>query len=190
MLLILGFNFYNAFISESFNRLSLIAWGNFLAAPFIFTLLVWLILELINYFLNKKQNVLPSYFWGLITTGLILDSTSDYSGLYDKFFDLDKIFHFLIGGFFLGFLILKTIEIFYQKLYLPKLSEYFLVILLVNFIGVIYEFFEYIGQKYFGAGNIKNIFDTTEDLILNILGVLIAIFIHFLFSRKSKIYSA
>jgi len=186
ILLTLLFNFYNAFIGDIVPRFSFNAWGQFKTGPFLTVLFVWLILEIINYFSVNHGIALPSSLWGFVAFGLILDSTSDYTFIYDKLRNYDKVMHFLVGGLLSGFIIIKIIEYFSAKSPLPPLLKYSLTILLINFAGFLYEIFEFITDRFLNASNIRSRFDTTEDMILNLLGAVLISFIHYLFFQPAK----
>ena len=109
ILLALGFNFYNAFLGDIVPRFSLNAWGKFKAGPFLTVLFVWLILEIVNRLSHSRGTILPGSLWGLATFGLLLDSSSDYAHLYDRFSRYDSFMHFLAGGVLVGFLMIKVI---------------------------------------------------------------------------------
>lgn len=187
ILITLGFNFYNAFIGDIVPRFSFNAWGNFKTGPFLTVLVSWLILETISHISDKRGELLPNYLWGFATFGLMLDSTSDYTMLFDKFRYYDKFLHFLVGGIVIGFMALKIIESFSGQSPLPTWQKYSLTILIVNFGGFLYEVFEFVTDKFFKAGNVLGKFDTTEDLILNTAGTIAVILTHYLLSKNQSL---
>jgi len=174
------FNLYNIMIGGFFDQLSIQAWNTFLAGPILTIALAWGLLEFFN---RMTAHRLPAYFWGFASFGIVLDTTTDSIGLFDSILALDKIFHFFIGGAVIGFLLIKLVEHLFAKNPSVLNIKYFLAISLTNFIGFLYETLEYIGQKYFSAGNITSIFDTTEDMLLNTAGATLVSLVYWVATR-------
>lgn len=185
-LTLIGVNFYHAFIGDLIPRSRVTGWADFRPGPFLTIAFAWLILELIDYLSKNQGHHLSKYLWGSALFGLTLDSTGTYALLFDKISSYDKILHFLAGGMIIGFLAIKFIENISAKLQISRLLKYGLSLLLVNFVGVLYEIFESIADKFFGARNITSLFDTAEDLALNIGGAVFIILIHYFLSKKSS----
>lgn len=185
----LAVNFYNGFLGGFIDRFSTSTWGSFKSGPFWSVVLFWGGLELVNYISAGHGVEIPAMIWVFVAAGLVVDSFSDYLLLYEKLRHYDKFLHFLIGGVVVGFLVMRILGAFMVQTTLPLWVKYWLVILLTNFLGFVYEFFELITDRFYGAYNILNRFDTTEDMLLNMLGALTFILIsHFFFTTK-KAYS-
>jgi len=183
ILVTLIFNFYNAFIGDIVPRYSLNSWGKFKSGPFLTVLFVWLILEIANYL--SSHGTLPANLWGFAAMGLMLDSTSDYTLLFEKFRHYDSLMHFIVGGIIASFIIINALKHFFNVSSLPTIWLYALTVMLVNLAGVMYEILELIADKYFGASNITSRFDTTQDLIFNIAGSLTFILLHRLLAKSN-----
>lgn len=127
-----------------------------------------------------------------LTVIFVVNAVGLYNGWYQDFFWFDIILHFL-GGFFVAMLMANYLnEYFVNK---KILKNVFIIVSATVFIGVVWEFSEYIAnlalspiiyerfaiRTYF-MGNID---DTIGDLLVDILGALFFSFLHFLGSRKT-----
>ena len=144
-------------------------------------MLFWGGLELVSYISSTQGVKFPALIWAFVAAGLVVDSVSDYLTLFDKLRNYDKLMHFLIGGVLMGFLVTQVMNAFLSRGSLPLVIKYWLTILLVNFLGFTYEFFELITDRFYGANNILGRVDTTEDMLLNMLGALTFILVFHLF---------
>lgn len=192
LVLILFLNIFNGAVSHNPQFSVVSSWGPLWQGLFLTTLISWMILEITNYFFKKTRvGHLPTYFW-LIAAGL---NANDFFNNYAKIFEIqnfDKLVH-LLGGFFFGIIILelaRRIDKTY-RLRLPAILFYYLIAATVNFGGILYEVGELIGDKYFGSSNISAVFDTTEDMIFNNIGLALILAIDFISVRiKTKRYAA
>lgn len=188
LLLILFLDFYNGFLTLHPRIPKFSSWGTLWQGLFLTVLVGWVTLEIINYYFYKKGfKPLPAYFWVLVIIFTGGDSLSNFFLLYELP-NFDKFMHFG-GGFISGFLILNLLNNInkHHNNALSKLLIYYLTLATVNFGAVIYEIGELIGDKYFDANNIISGFDTSEDLIFNIAGVLLILLLDsliYIFKKK------
>lgn len=118
--------------------------------------LVWLALEIYHYFYESLSGFV--YFAGLI--GVTLDAFSDIFGFYSQIMWWDRCMHFT-EGVIAAILIIAIFK-----------KSAFHTILLVSFLGFLYEFWEFLIDKfYFGFSMaLGDGPDTVEDMFLNIAG--------------------
>jgi len=172
LVLLLIINILNGAVSSNPRFSNVSSWGELWQGLFLTALITWVILEIANFYFKKtKVGHLPAYFW-VIAAGL---NSADFFNNYTLLFEIpnyDKFVH-AFGGFFFGILMLglaKRINYNYN-LGLSTPLIYYLVFATVNMGGVVYEFAELIGDKYFQARNITGALDTSEDLVFNNIGV-------------------
>lgn len=118
---------------------------------------IWLFLELCH----KFYQTLPSFIYLAAFLGVGLDASSDIFHFYSQVIWWDKLMHFA-GG-----LIVALIIIYIFK------PSYFYTILLVSFLGFLYEYWEFlIDQYYFGYSKaLGSGPDTVDDMLFNVIGV-------------------
>lgn len=184
LVLILILNIFNGAIAEHPRFSSISSWGTVWQGLFLTAFISWLLLEVSNFYLKKTRvGHLPAYFW-VVATGLIgADFFNSYSGLFEVA-NFDKGAH-AAGGFFFGLLMLGLIKRINRSydLKLTKTLIYYLAFASVNLGGIVYEIGELIGDRFFGSHNITGIFDTSEDLIFNNIGLILLLLIDWVLHR-------
>lgn len=118
--------------------------------------LIWLALEIYHYFYQS----LPGFIYFIALSGIALDAITDTFHLYSQFMWWDRLMHFL-GGVMAAIIVS----------YLFKKSPFY-TILTVSFLGFLYEYWEFIIDKfYFGFPKaLGDGPDTVDDMLLNIVG--------------------
>jgi uncharacterized membrane protein YjdF len=167
---------YNGLLAAKPQLSQFSGWGELWQGQVLTVVAVWAILEISNLIAQKtKLGGLPNYAWILAGGINGVDFVANVFLLFE-IPQFDKIVHFSTGiaG---GLLFLMLIRWAFKKheIRLPKFWIYLLTIATVNLLAVIYEIIELVGDKYFGAFNITDKFDTTEDLLLDMLGVSVVI---------------
>lgn len=129
------------------------AWPGLIGTAF----LLWLALEICN----KFYKPVPWFLYFGIMSETTLDASSDIFHFYSQIVWWDELMHFA-GGAVAALII---IYIFKQS--------YFYSLLWVNLLGVMYEYWEFLIDKfYFGYSKaLGNGPDTVDDLLFNIIGV-------------------
>ena len=118
---------------------------------------------------------------------LILTLLVNFAGMYFGFYDFwwfDVILHFL-GGFFVAMLMvhyLKITELRITNYELTAIKGYLIIVGAVSFIGVVWEFAEYLAsltliESFYNNFGVKTSFigdldDTINDLLMDIVGAL------------------
>lgn len=180
LLLVLFLDFYNGFLTLHPRIPKLSSWGTLWQGLFLTVLITWITIEIVNHYLIKKgDSGLPSYFWSLTVLGTGGDSLANFFLLFELPY-FDKFMHFSAAVIF-SFLAMKFLNMLENLLNLrfSKLLAYYLVLSIINLGAVVYEIGEWIGDKYFDANNIIGVFDTTEDIIFNLIGASVVILIDF-----------
>jgi len=118
---------------------------------------------------------------------LILTLLVNFAGMYFGFYNFwwfDVILHFL-GGFFVAMLMvhyLKITELRITNYELTAIKGYLIIVGAVSFIGVVWEFAEYLAsltliESFYNNFGVKTSFigdldDTINDLLMDIVGAL------------------
>lgn len=149
-----------------------------LMITFIFA---WAMLELFRF---------PFFIWVFVFLFLILDVFSSLLGLYSTISSWDKLVH-TCGGALVAIGSLEVILQLLKKEYIrakyPKLFIIINVFFSVTFLGFLYEFWEYLVDK-FQYGYVKSlvsVYNSIEDQLFNILGATLVLTIYFSW-RKYK----
>lgn len=177
---------YQGTIAEVPRFSEISGWGNVWGGLFLTSLVIWVALEIANK-ISMKTRVghFPVIFWGLIASMSGVDFSASFFSLFEiKYFD--KFVHFSLSG--VGAVIFLVL---FKKISGSRIWNYYLTWATVNLFNVLYEIAEMIGDKYFGAYNIPNRFDTGEDFVFNNLGILTILLIDFAISkfREKKLKS-
>lgn len=147
------------------------------------TLFSWLIWEKIF----KIEFSLSKILGGFIIFQLYANSLGNTFKFYTQFEWYDELTHFT-GGALAGFLAFLTLKYLQDKKKISIGPKSLIVwgTSLALFAGVIFEFFEYIAQNYFGFPILGNANDVVEDLAFDLLGGAIAVSFLTLIFRKSS----
>lgn len=147
-----------------------------LLITFVFS---WAMLELFRF---------PLFIWVLVFLFLILDVFSALLGLYSTISSWDKLMH-TCGGALIATGALEIVLQLLKKEYIrTKYSKLFIIINVffsVIFLGFLYEFWEYLVDK-FQYGYVKslvNVYNSIEDQLFNMLGTILVLIIYFLWQR-------
>jgi hypothetical protein len=158
---------------------------------FIFLSLITFVLTFLPKFIEKKYKInIPSQFEIIIVlfiyAGVFLGGVKNF---YYKYWWWDSLLHF-ISGLALGFIGFLILYILYrtEKFKAKPFVIVFFAFCFAIMVGVIWEIFEFLVDSFFGynmqkARNLSlsffcntrlGVIDTMIDLILNVLGALIA----------------
>ena len=154
----------------------------------ITNLAVWFGLELIYLFVKKKYNYsLPSIVFIVPLVIVFFDAFGDILKWYSKFSWYDQIAHFLGGGAaaVVLFFIMHSVVHYRQKNLSNRLIGLF-AIGWANIFGVLYEIEEYAESYFLKNNRLGDRFDTPNDLLFDVAGSVICIFLIFLFLKKTK----
>lgn len=154
----------------------------------IITLLVaWGVLEVLNhYFRRHGGQLLQSWLFVLVFTGLGLDALGDILHWYQNLWWYDNLIHAL-GGLGAGLLIALVcwrLEKIYE-LRLPWGLFFAAALGIAMALGVVYELEEYLEDFFTGSQRLGDGFDTANDLLMNTMGSLLGI-AAVLWRRKKK----
>lgn len=136
----------------------------------------WAVLELFK---------MPWYVWLLASVAVALDGASALLELYSKYGPWDEWMH-LWGGLVIAagalYMIRRGIRNGAFKVRLPEAFTAGGTILLVTFIGFLYEFWEYLVDKlqYGYPKSLVSAYDSIEDQLFNLLGASLVLAIYFL----------
>ncbi|EKD78406.1 MAG: hypothetical protein ACD_41C00349G0010 [uncultured bacterium] len=130
----------------------------------------WIILEIVQARLRRPYQ---GWIMSLVVLAMTLDMAGDLFHWYDRFFWYDASLHFF-GSAVAGLWVWNIATIIYSKRAPRKL------ILLCSFglavaMGVAYEIEEYLEDYFTGSHRLGDAFDTGHDLLLNTLGVTVAV---------------
>lgn len=130
----------------------------------------WIILELVQAKLKR-----PYAWWimSLIVLAMTLDMTGDLFHWYDMFWWYDAVLHFFGSGV-AGLWVWNIATIVYGKRAPHRLISLAAFGLGVT-MGVAYEIEEYLEDYFTGSHRLGDAFDTGHDLLLNTLGVMLAV---------------
>lgn len=148
---------------------------------------IWGGLEIAHHFLKMRcHHILHSAIWFLAIFALCIDALGDILHCYSRFSWYDQVAHFtgsVVAGAII-FSILKAVN----PCRVNKMGDslmYFLTFTSVTTLGVFYELEEYL-EDYFNLTNrLGDGPDTTNDLLLNVVGVL-AVILFVLVVKKIK----
>ena len=155
---------------------------------FLTVTVLWVAIEIVSWRLRKaglESLPWPAYLAGLIGTSW--DALGDVARLYTRIYHYDKIAHFMGGGaaalvvFFLYRQLQRS-----GKLQLPPPLVAFLAICTANFIGVLYELEEFSETYTLKNNRMGDAFDTSTDVLFNLLGAitLVSIVAYVLYRKK------
>ncbi|MBI4119713.1 MAG: hypothetical protein HY456_02620 [Parcubacteria group bacterium] len=137
----------------------------------------WAALEFIHYYFHKYyRTALPLSFWSLVTAAVILDAVGDSLRLYDRFRYYDNLMHFSAGGLVIGLLTAWAVHKFNEVSgynLRPIITSYTIVASTI-LIGFLYEVAEYFADWFLNTNNLADRWDTTEDMMANFFGGLLA----------------
>ncbi len=136
---------------------------------------VWLTVELVVYFWKAKE-YLPVAL-GLSFLGVLFDALGDIFHFYSRFGFYDRSIHLVIGAIIAYLLFILT----------KKYSPLF-ILGMTSLLGVLYEIEEYLEDKFIHHRGLRlgDGPDTADDLLMNLLGALLMIFIIFIFKKLFK----
>jgi len=133
------------------------------------------------------MNALPSHnknIWIYPLIVLIVHAIATYTGLYFTYTWFDSPMH-LAGGAAIG------ISAFYfLKYYIPDLTAWILVILIISLAGLAavgWEFFEFALDYKFHSQHQPGLIDTMKDLYFGLVGASISAFMLIKKSRKPTV---
>ena len=130
----------------------------------------WILLEIVQ---TRLQRPYAWWIMALIVLSMTLDMTGDLFHWYDRFFWYDAVLHFF-GSSVAALWVWNIATIVYHQRAPHKL------IMLATFglgvaMGVSYELEEYLEDYFTGSHRLGDAFDTGHDLLLNALGVAVAV---------------
>jgi hypothetical protein len=144
-------------------------------------LVVWIGLEISNYFLEKRGCKFYTGIWAVAAIPLYFDALGDINRFYSRFNWYDLVGHFL-GGLAAGIIIFSIVKSqnIYHASKASNLLTSFTTFTSVVTLGVFYEIEEFT-ENYFNLTNrLGNANDTVTDLMMDGLGAIVAILIMFL----------
>ena len=183
---ILFYVLYNGLLTDQ-SGLSPAAWGRFWLGPFLSPGVLWSVLEGAHWYLKRTRfGHLPAVFWALGTALGGIDFGANTFSLFE-IQNFDKIVHFSTGilGTVLFLNLIRVISRFYQY-NIPRMVVYYVTLTTANLFSVIYEIAELIGDRYYGAHNVTGPFDTSSDLLVNNLGIILVLAADFAISIIRK----
>jgi len=153
----------------------------------------WFILEAILFYTRKNSSQTASNALMLaVVLSLYADTLGQVYKLFDKVIWYDRILHFFAGGVICGsiiFLFIRSLE-HRGKIRLGRLGIAFFAWTTTVFLGLLYEFGEFILDLITGSNSLGGIADTMDDLLLNTSGslfILAILVVYFYYvSRRSR----
>lgn len=150
---------------------------------------IWLAVELVNYFLEKKTKLaIAAWVFLVATLAIYIDAIVDINGWYGKFFWYDQMAH-LVSGLAVAAIIAYIVLRLEQSKIIKLTAITFLIFVLAGAmaLGSIYEIEEYLEDFFTGSNRLGDGPDTANDLMLNTIGALIAVGVVMWVRRKSLI---
>ncbi len=175
---------YNGIFTDDYNYFSPAGWGSFWIGQFLTIATLWAILESSHwYFKQTRFGHLPAVFWALGTAFGGIDFGAGTFSLFE-IQSFDKVVHFSTGilGAVLFLNLVRVVSKFYHY-NTPRIVAYYIALTSVNIFGIVYEIAELIGDRYYGAHNVTGPFDTTEDILVNNIGIVLILISDFVISR-------
>ncbi|MFW6040893.1 MAG: hypothetical protein ACOC85_03555 [Thermoplasmatota archaeon] len=125
---------------------------------------------------RNLQIYLPPLVNLLIVLALFLHVMGGFLGFYDHLWWWDHLIHIFASTLIavLGTVLLLSVELHADSLYLPGKFISIFILMFVMAIGVIWEMYEYTVDTFFGTSMQYNLNDTIIDLISNMFGGIIA----------------
>ncbi|MEK7178151.1 MAG: hypothetical protein AAB721_00615 [Patescibacteria group bacterium] len=156
----------------------------------ITSVIAWLIVETISYFLRKSCGY-PLAGWAMLIAAAAVyqDALGDILRFYGRFGWYDQSAHFL-GGAAAGGLLLVIINNFNRcgKIKLGYIGRGIFALFAASFFGALYELEEYFEDFFTGSHRLGDGPDTANDLFLNLLGALTIILIITVVRSKYRSY--
>lgn len=137
----------------------------------------------------KSGQPLPWVVSWLAVTGIWFDAAGNFAKLYGTIVWWDKLAHFvgtaaLAGGLWLA------VRAYQQRLG-GRWTAAFLGLIAVSFsilLSVLYEISEYLGDLVFSTRRVTDLFDTSDDLLWNLLAaVIVVILFTWYYARRANI---
>lgn len=173
-------------------------WVGVLHVPLSFTwlglmftvLFVWVAVELISRWLGHRTGSgLSAGIYVVAFAGISMDALGDVMLWYITFDWYDQIAHALAGGVGAGLVSFNVLWRFHQAGHVqlsPSLSAFF-AWTIANLTGAFYEIEEYLEDVITGGNRLGDGPDTANDLMLNLIGSAVALFIaSFILRRRRK----
>lgn len=142
----------------------------------------WTMLELLQF---------SALVWIFVFLLLILDVFSALLGLFSTVSSWDKLMH-TCGGILMATAALEIISRIIEKGYVrvqnSKLFVIINVFFFVTFIGFLYEFLEYLIDKFqYGyPKTLVDVYDSIEDQLFNLLGATLVLVGYYLWRRRKN----
>jgi len=155
-------------------------------------LLVWLMLEVISFFLKKYCGQSISG-WGMMTAtiAIYLDSFGDIFHFFNQIWWYDRVAH-LVGGGVVAGLTFNIVWIICRsrKINIGFSVISFISLAITSLLGTMYEAEEYFEDYFFGSSRLGEGPDTADDMILNMIGGLLVILVINIYLQIKKKRSA
>jgi len=136
---------------------------------------VWAVVEFLWEKLGELDALRKGWLLFFILASLFIDVFGDIFGWYGAFFWYDRFAHFM-GGLSVAIalvIVLRAKNILPDLSIQPHLSfsiQMLILVALVTLFGVFYELEEYAETFFLHNNRLGDVFDTMDDLLLNLLG--------------------
>ncbi len=116
----------------------------------------------------------PLYLWITVIAAIVLDAGGDIMHLYARFPWYDNLTHFT-GGLATGIAVRWFVGMKEESAgkTAPFTVRFYLILTAVASTAVLYEMMEYFSDWFLGTAALADRWDTTEDIIMTVLGGLI-----------------
>ncbi len=152
---------------------------------FVSTLVMFGALRLIDEGFRRKLGTrLQGKVWLLMTVLLWFDFLGDVFGFYSRWMWYDQVVHFLSGVLLVSclWIVVRTCATRLQWI-VPNSVLAVLVLGINTMFAVLYETEEYLEDVFFGTNRLGDGFDTTNDLLLNLVAGVLVILSLFIWKR-------
>ncbi|OGZ34690.1 MAG: hypothetical protein A2Y98_02745 [Candidatus Portnoybacteria bacterium RBG_19FT_COMBO_36_7] len=153
----------------------------------------WTLLEAV--FFISRENHSPALSNAIMlaaVAALYADTLGQVYSLFDRIIWYDQVLHFFVGGVLCGtvsFLLIQSLE-HRGIIHLRTLGIASFAWITTIFLGLIYEFGEYLLDSITGSNSFVSIDDTFNDLLLGVTGslsILTILVVYFYYARSVKI---
>ncbi len=155
---------------------------------FISTFLLFVFLRCIDEYLwHKVGTRLRGVIWILLSGLLFFDFIGDIFGFYSRWSWYDQVAHFLSGPIlFISLLLTLEMTALYRRWRCPKSVFYGLALGINTVFAVLYEMEEYLEDYIYHTNRLGDGPDTANDLLLNLLGAVLALLLVVLMRRRAR----